>query len=53
MRATTEVYGGASTGQLHPDVIFRKHINANSDEDVIEEIKNQHDQSNPAMEKSA
>ena len=39
MRATTEVYGGASTGQLHPDVIFKKHLNANSDEEVIEELK--------------
>lgn len=42
MRATTEVYGGASTGQLHPDVIFRKHIDANSDEEVIEALKKQH-----------
>ena len=39
MRATTEVYGGASTGQLHPDVIFKKHLNAHSDEEVIEELK--------------
>lgn len=43
MRATTEVYGGASTGQLHPDVIFKKHITANSDEDVIQEIRKLHD----------
>lgn len=45
MRATTEVFGGASTGQLHPDVIFRKHVDANTDEDVIKEIKSKHEKS--------
>lgn len=45
MRATTEVYGGASTGQLHPDVIFKKHIDANTDEDVVADIKRVHEAS--------
>ena len=53
MRATTEVYGGASTGQLHPGVIFRKHAEVNSDEDVIAVIKNKHEQSLQTKTKSA
>lgn len=49
MRATTEIYGGISSGQLHPDVIFKKHLNAKTDEDVIEDLKTRQqeiDQSN-------
>lgn len=47
MRATTEIYGGSSTGHLHPDVLFRKHINATSDEDVIAYLKNKYQDSSP------
>jgi hypothetical protein len=43
MRATTEIFGGASTGQLHPDVIFRKHLDARSDEDVIMSLKKKYE----------
>ncbi len=39
LRATTEVYGGPSTGQLHPDVVFHKHPGAYSDEDVVNELR--------------
>lgn len=39
MRATTEIYGGSSSGHLHPDVIFHKLVNAKSDEDVILYLK--------------
>lgn len=38
MRATTEVFGGPSDGQLHPDVVFKKHFNASSIEDVIAQL---------------
>jgi hypothetical protein len=47
MRATTEIYGGSSTGHLHSDVQFRKHINAKSDEDVIASLKKRHQDSSP------
>lgn len=39
MRATTEIYGGSSNAHLHPNVIFRKHTEAKSDEDVIKDLK--------------
>jgi hypothetical protein len=52
MRATTEIYGGTSTGQLHPDVIFKKHVDANSDEDVIEELRSKHNTINMAEGKN-
>ena len=39
LRATTEIYGGSSNGHLHPDVIFKKHIDAKSDEDVINYLR--------------
>ncbi len=39
MRATTEIYGGESNAHLHPNVIFKKHKAAKSDEDVINIIK--------------
>ncbi|TXI48874.1 MAG: hypothetical protein E6Q50_09270 [Lysobacter sp.] len=42
MRATTEIFGGSSTGHLHPDVQFRKHVDATSDEDVIAYLKIKH-----------
>lgn len=35
MRAITEIYGGSSSGHVHPDVLFHKHIKAKSYEDVI------------------
>ena len=39
MRATTEIYGGSSSGHLHPDVLFRKHVKAKSDEEVIADLR--------------
>ncbi len=39
MRATTVIYGGQSNAHLHPNVIFRKHKKAKSDEDVINVLK--------------
>jgi hypothetical protein len=42
MRATTEIYGGVSSGQSHPDVVFRRHCEANSDEDVISLLKSKY-----------
>lgn len=35
MRATTEVFGGPSDGQLHADVVFHRHSKATSIEEVI------------------
>ena len=35
IRATTEVYGGKSNGHLHSDVLFSKHLDVKSEEDVI------------------
>lgn len=39
MRATTEVYGGPASGQVHPNVVFHKHRKARSQDDVIEELR--------------
>lgn len=39
MRATTEIYGGPSSGQVHTNVVFIKHPEANSEDDVIEILK--------------
>lgn len=39
MRATTEVFGGPSDKQLHANVIFKRHPDANSIEDVIEILR--------------
>ena len=39
IRATTEIYGGESNAHVHSNVIFRKHLKARSDEDVIRELK--------------
>jgi hypothetical protein len=45
MRATTEIYGGPSSGQLHTNVVFIKHPEANSEDDVIEILKQLHSDS--------
>lgn len=42
MRATTEIYGGTSSGHLHADVLFHKHVKAKSDEDVIVLLRNKY-----------
>ncbi|WP_025837642.1 hypothetical protein [Porphyromonas cangingivalis] len=42
IRGTTEIYGGSSNAHLHPDVKFKKHLKAKSDEDVINDLKIQH-----------
>ena len=39
MRATTEIYGGPSSGHVHTNVVFIKHLEANSEDDVIEILK--------------
>ncbi len=39
MRAITEVYGGTSDKQVHPNVIFRLHTNVDSIEELIDEMK--------------
>jgi hypothetical protein len=42
MRATTEIYGGPSSGQVHTNVVFVKHPEANSEDDVIAILKKNH-----------
>jgi len=42
IRGTTEIYGGNSNAHLHPNVIFKKHLKAKSDEDVINDLKKAH-----------
>jgi hypothetical protein len=44
MRAITDIYGGLSNGQVHTNVIFIKHPDANSEDDVIEILKMQNQQ---------
>lgn len=39
MRATTEVFGGPSDGQLHADVVFHRHLDATSIDEVISELR--------------
>lgn len=41
MRATTEVFGGPSSGQFHPNVIFRRHPEAETEQHVIDALRSQ------------
>lgn len=45
MRATTEVFGGPSDSQLHPNVVFRRHPGENTIEDVIEVLRTKYSES--------
>lgn len=42
IRATTEVFGGPSDRQLHANVVFTRHPEADNIEDVIELIRRKH-----------
>lgn len=41
MRATTEVFGGPSSGQVHPNVIFTRRPDAETEQEVIDALRAQ------------
>lgn len=47
MRATTEIYGGPSDRQLHPNVLFVRHTDVDNIEEVIEGIRQVHSVPHP------
>lgn len=42
MRATTEIYGGPSDRQLHPNVVFERHPKAKTIEEVIDYLRDKY-----------